>query len=161
MAKNSATLLLGCPRLGRLRLGRASDWAALVRLEEETFSSERITPRQMRYLLARPSATFVVAMQGERMLGYALVLFREGARVARLYSLAVCKAARGEGLGSRLVEECVRHAVRRSCTAVRLEVRARDRRVRRLYERLGFVECGQLVRFYEDGADGVRMQRSV
>lgn len=143
-----------------LRLARASDLEALVRLEEATFASERITPRQMRYLLGRPSALFVVVIQGARLLGYALVLFRSGTRVARLYSLAVSHEARGRGLGCRLVRECVRRATLRSCITLRLEVRARDRRVRRLYERLGFVECGRLACFYEDGADGVRMERS-
>jgi len=144
-----------------LRLARASDLGELVRLEEEIFASERITPRQMRYLLARPSATFVVATAGARMVGYALVLFREGSRVARLYSLAVCETARGQGLGSRLVEECGKRSSRRGCVTLRLEVRAKDRRVRKLYERLAFSVCGELPRFYEDGADGVRMQRAL
>lgn len=144
-----------------LRVARASDLSELVRLEEETFPSERITPRQMRYLLTRPSATFIVAMNGSRMVGYALVLFREGCSVARLYSLAVCETARGQGLGSQLVEECGKRSVRRGCSMLRLEVRAKDRRVRRLYERLAFSVCGELPRFYEDGADGVRMQRAL
>jgi len=56
----------------------------------------------------------------------------------RIAALAVDAAARGRGVGSRLLEAVIDKARRERCRAVRLEVVDTNTGARRLYERLGF-----------------------
>ena len=60
----------------------------------------------------------------------------------RVAALAVDAAARGQGLGSRLLEAVFDKARREGFRAVRLEVVDTNPRARQLYERLGFRVVG-------------------
>ena len=51
----------------------------------------------------------------------------------------VASAARGRGIGERLLAEVVAEGARRGCTEIRLDVIDRNTRARQLYERTGFV----------------------
>lgn len=57
---------------------------------------------------------------------------------AEIRMLATAPAARGRGVGQALVEECVRRARERGCSAVRLSTQSPMEAAQRLYERLGF-----------------------
>ena len=57
----------------------------------------------------------------------------------RIAALAVDASARGQGLGSLLLDAIFARARSEGCTAVRLEVVDTNTAARRLYERLGFV----------------------
>ncbi len=54
--------------------------------------------------MRRAHADSLLAASGERILGYAAVFYRAGARVARLYSIAVDPASRGIGAGALLLD---------------------------------------------------------
>lgn len=90
----------------------AADLSALVALEYRVFEADRVTRRSFRHFLADPRSDLIVA-EGPApgnapeaepaLLGYALVLFRQGTSLARLYSLAVAPEARDRGLADRLM----------------------------------------------------------
>ena len=73
----------------KFRLAVAADIGALVDLENRSFSSDRISARSFRRLVASPSAAVIVAVAGQALGGYAVLLFRAGSSTARIYSLAV------------------------------------------------------------------------
>lgn len=100
-----------------------------------------------------------MAVQGERLLGYALALYRADSRWARVYSLAVAEAARGQRLGERLLRRLLAGARRRGALGVRLEVAVDNHAARALYRRLGFGPVRPLPGYYADGRDGERWQR--
>jgi ribosomal protein S18 acetylase RimI-like enzyme len=54
--------------------------------------------------------------------------------------IAVAQAARGRGLGERLLQEAEREAIRRGCARLVLEVAPESAAARRLYERERFTE---------------------
>lgn len=144
----------------RIRTAQREDLPAIVALEE-SFPSDRLSARQFAYLLGRAkAATFVAAVAG-RVVGYATILLPERRRHARLYSLAVEAAMRGQGIGRRLIERAVKAARERGLSEVRLEVRAKNAGARGLYERCGFTFVVQLPGYYEDGADAVRYRRAL
>jgi ribosomal-protein-alanine acetyltransferase len=145
----------------RLRDARAADLDALLRLEEAAFAGDRIARRSFRRLLARPSATLRLAAAGGDLLGYSLLLFREGTSIARLYSVAVAAEARGRGIGRLLMEDAGRIARKRGCARLRLEVRADNQAAIGLYENLGFRRIGRHVAYYDDGMDALRLEREL
>lgn len=142
--------------LARLRAGRAEDLDALLALEA-LFPSDRLSRRGWRRFLRSPRATVWVAARGGEVLGDLVLLRRAGSRRARIYSVVVAPAARGQGLGERLVAAAERSARQLGCEAVSLEVRADNAAARALYAKRGYLEQRILPRYYGDGADGLRL----
>lgn len=93
------------------------------------------------------------AFEGEKLVGYSLLLFRRNSAKARLYSLAVDREQRGRGIGRLLIESSARLARTRGCTSLHLEVSQTNSSAVDLYESLGFVRTGLRPGYYEDGND--------
>jgi [ribosomal protein S18]-alanine N-acetyltransferase len=145
----------------RLRRARLSDLPALLALERRSFTTDHLSERQYRHHIDNPNAAIVVAVDGDALLGKALVFFRRNSTVARLYSIAVADAARGRGLGEILLNAVEQAARARGCTQMRLEVRQDNASAVRLYERLGFEKFGARETYYEDGADAWRYRKAL
>ncbi|MFZ5654665.1 MAG: ribosomal protein S18-alanine N-acetyltransferase [Pseudomonadota bacterium] len=141
----------------RIRSAGDPDLPAILRLEQQAFAADRFTARQLRYLLQRAHARFLVAAGEGQLLGYAVTLYRSGTRRARLYTLAVAEAARGRGVARALIAALEADARRRGCRDLALEVRADNCPARQLYERLGFRLERLLSDYYADGAGALRM----
>jgi len=150
-----------------LRQALGHDLDALYRLEQVALAGDRFTRRQLWHLLNRANALTRVAEQGAgdgappRLLGYATLLFRRGARGARLYSFCVHPDARGSGLGRRLLETVEADAHARDLDLLRLEVRADNRVALGLYRRMGFRLERWLSDHYEDGCAAWQMAKSL
>jgi len=143
-----------------VRRAELSDLDDLVALEQHAFDSDRMSRAQFRRHLESDSAQVLIASaHHRRFLGAAVVFFRRGSRVARLYSLAGHLDGRGLGIGSALAAAVEVAARARHCHALRLEVRGDNDRAIALYERLGYRRIGLLPGYYEDGADGWRYEK--
>lgn len=140
----------------RIRAGRLGDLDALLALEA-LFPSDRVSRAGWRRFLRSPRASVLVAEAHGEVLGDLVLLRRANSLKARIYSVVVAPAARGQGLGERLVVAAERVAARQGCTAVSLEVRADNHAARGLYAKRGYVEQQALPRYYDDGADGLRL----
>ena len=133
----------------------------LAALDERAFPpADRFSRRVWGHLLGparrnRSALSIIAHDAAGSVLGAAAILLRRGSRVARLYTVAVDPAARGLGLGRRLIAEVLARAPRR-CDVISLEVRAANAPARALYERLGLRLVGELPAYYGDGAAGVR-----
>ena len=142
----------------RLREATPEDAPRLLEVEQRSFPSDRIKPRQMRYLLTRARATVLVAeVSSGEVAGYAMVLTPATPRPARLYSIAVDPDYRGSGLARTLLDACLAEIRERGYRRMVLEVRANDAPVRAFYQRAGFAPLSKLPAYYADGADGLRM----
>lgn len=145
----------------QMRPATRDDLDALVRLEERAFDVDRISRRAWRHLLSRAHGQVLVTSPSSAgpILGAAVVLFRTGSSVARLYSLAVDPDARGSGLGRRLLADALQSAREAGCETLRLEVREDNRSALQLYRAEGFREIGRRADYYADGAPALRMER--
>ncbi len=121
-------------------------------IENQCFTSDRLSRRSLRYFLAAPNAALLVAQIRGTVAGYSLVVFRKGSAIARLYSIAVDHAFRGRNLGLTLLKASETAARGRGATLMRLEVRSRNRRAIALYEGRGYRRFGRIEDYYEDGA---------
>lgn len=129
----------------------------LLDLEEKSFPGDRISGRSWRALIASPSAVVLVAARQRSILGAAVLLTRRGTRIARLYSIAVTRAARGAGVGHALITQMLNRARKLGCVEMRLESRADNLAAHHLFRNLGFEEAGPVREaYYHDGADALR-----
>jgi ribosomal protein S18 acetylase RimI-like enzyme len=158
-----------------IRSAAAADLDGLLALENDCFASDRLTRRQFRYMLARAQAVMLVAAAtpaatGEQgpaplatagLLGYVLVLFNRATSVARLYSIAVAAAARGQGVGRELVEAAEQATWDAERAYLRLEIRRDNLASQRLFEGLGYRRFGVLSDYYEDHMEALRYEKQL
>jgi len=135
------------------------DLAALLALERAAFTTDHLSPRQYRQHLHSTSATVLAAVDSGGLLGKAVVFYRAGSAIARLYSIAVAEAARGRGVAKALLAAVEAQARAHGSARLRLEVRKDNAGAIALYERLGFHRFGEKRGFYEDGADAWRYEK--
>lgn len=144
------------------RRAEPGDLPALAEIEAHAFLTDRLSPRSLRDYLKSASAALIVAEETTAgIVGYALVRFRRGTSVARLYSIAVSDKARGRGIGEQLIAAAEEEARQSGELFMRLEVRADNAAAMALYRRLGYREFGRHLGYYEDNADAIRLEKRI
>lgn len=142
------------------RAGQLDDLEALLALEMRCFSSDRLSRRQLRWLLQRGHARFQLLLTPEgRLVAYLLLLFRKGTSLARIYSLAVDPDFAGQGWGRHLMQSAETLALEEGCSALRLEVRPDNPAAQHLYRNAGYRQFGEYADYYEDHARALRFQK--
>ena len=153
-----------CRAAPTLRAATIDDLDALLRLEEASFLTDRLSRRSFRRFLLSDTDHLLVAVDtdpGAAVLGYVLLLTHRGTRLARLYSICVDPAARGRGIAELLVsagEEAVHDD---GCAYVRLEVRRDNPGAIALYRKLGYRLFGTYDDYYEDGEQALRFEKRI
>ena len=142
-----------------IREGEAGDLDAIERLENSVFETDRLSRRSLRHFLAAPTTAVPVAAEQGDIVGYAMVAFRAGSSLARIFSLAVAEGQARRGIGRALLEACEARAVGRGSSAVRLEVRADNRAAINLYQASGSRRFATVPAYYEDGATALRFEK--
>jgi ribosomal-protein-alanine acetyltransferase len=145
----------------RIRNGQPVDLAALREIEAHSFAADRLSPRSLRRHMRSASARLRVALADGKVAGYHLVFTRSGTIVARLYSIAVAAAVRGQGVGERLLADAERQAKRSGAAFLRLEVRPDNAGAIRLYERRSYRPIGIYRHYYADGSDALRYEKAL
>jgi ribosomal protein S18 acetylase RimI-like enzyme len=143
----------------QIRAATIADIPALTALEGGFPEDDRFDPRTWRRLLSGRAATWVIETKKNGLVAAAVILFRRGSRIARLYSLAVAPDARGFGLARTLLTACEADAAGRGVRAMRLEVRRSNSSAVRLYERAGYRVIATLESYYPDGEAAHRMEK--
>lgn len=139
------------------RLASAAELQDLVNLENTCFNSDRISPRSFRYFLTKSQAEIWVI--GTPVVAYGLVLFHRGTSLARIYSLAVNPTERGRGLAKELMLAMEASAAEHKALFIRLEVADDNLGALNLYKSLGYEPIRRLHHYYEDGHDGIRLEK--
>lgn len=144
-----------------LRQAVADDLKGLVELENRCFTEDRISRRSFRRFLEVPRDRLIVAVRGEELVGYCLVLMSAATRLARIYSIAVSPTVRGKGVGEKLVKEAEKEAADADRIIMRLEVREDNSGAINLYRRLGYRQFGTYRDYYEDQGTALRFERRI
>lgn len=132
-----------------------ADVKRVMEIERKSFS----TPwHESAYIteLANPSAYYVVARIGDRLVGYCgmWVVMDE----AHITTIAVEPENRRNRLGEQLLIAILEEAMRRGARRVTLEVRECNEVARRLYHKYGFVSATVRRGYYTDnGEDAIVM----
>lgn len=107
----------------------------------------RYTPRRISALLADPECVAVVAGDGPRIEGFALMHF--GDDEAHLVLLCVRPARQRRGVGRRLAGWLLESARVAGIAAIGLELRADNAAAWAFYRRLGYTETRLVPAYYE------------
>lgn len=137
------------------------DVPALVALENRCFETDRLNAAQCRRFIKGDTALMLVIENEQGIIACALTLFRKGSSFTRLYSIAVDPDQRGHGYAAILLQALESAVQQRGCNEVRLEVRYNNPHAIQLYTRLGYTPFGEYKKFFEDGADALRMLKKL
>jgi ribosomal protein S18 acetylase RimI-like enzyme len=143
------------------RVATLNDIEALLAIEQQSFAADRISRRQFRHMLTRANAAVLVEERAGRVVGDVVVLFSRATSVARLYSMAVDPAARGQGVAGQLLQAAEQVAWSKHRAYMRLEVRKDNSAAVSLYQRHGYRRFGECLNYYEDHADAWRYEKSL
>lgn len=139
----------------------SSDLQDLVLLEEQAFSTDRLSLRRFKHWLKADNCLFKVAEYSGRLAAYGLVLLHKGTRLARLYSMAVSPEARGKGIARHLLISLEEDAVSDGRLFMRLEVSVNNTTAIALYRKLGYRKFGEYENYYQDHSDALRMHKRI
>lgn len=147
-----------------IRKAVPADLDALLALENASFTTDLLSRRRLRHWISAANGILLVAEARPRpappqLAGYILGFTRAGTGTGRLYSLAIARAARGQGLATRLMQRAERACRQLGCTSVRLEVAQGNLGAIALYDKLGYVRTASIPCYYENGEDAWRMQK--
>lgn len=151
MNQNSATL----------RKVSVEDLESLLRLEKRCFETDRLSRRSFRHWIQAQHCVFMVATEGERLVGYSLIILHKGTVLARLYSIAVDPDYRGGGLARKLLVAGEAECEEQGRLFLRLEVSVENAAAIRLYESMGYQPFGIYRNYYDDNNNALRMQKCI
>jgi len=110
-------------------------------------------------IITDPSQEVYVATDGAEIFGFIIIQMR-GAFTGYIRSVVVDPDARGNGLGTRLVEFAEKR-IFRDTPNVFLCVSSFNPRALALYERLGYERIGELKNYLIDGASELLMRKTI
>lgn len=148
-------------KLSPVRLANADDIDALVALEHACFSGDKLSRRSFKRFCRQEHGALWVQYEGANLLAYLLVLFHQGTSMARVYSLAVHPQCRGLGIARQLMVFAEAATLEAGFPFIRLEVRADNKAAQALYQQLNYHIIQKVRAYYEDGADGLRMEKAL
>lgn len=144
-----------------IRPASRADIAPLLAIEHASFHGDRLSRRSFRHLLDGANALTLLDELGGQVRGYLTLLFRAGSAIARVYSIATHPRHLGQGVAAALLLAAERAALACGCTSVRLEIRHDNTPSLRLFQGRGYAIFGRHARYYEDGMDAFRLEKSL
>ena len=140
----------------------ADDLDAIMALETALFVNDAWSPELMAAELANPQGFYLIAEQGEGVVGYAGLLSPRGAPESDVQTIAVAPEARRQGIARSLMSRLLAEAVERGARETFLEVRVDNPGAQALYESLGFEGIAVRPRYYmPDGVDALVMKKDL
>jgi len=139
----------------QIRCVRTEDLSMVHRLEEACFKDPFPSYFIDQLANANPD-TFLVAVDGTRIVGYAVV--DNWTDHQHLVSIAVLADSRRKGVGQALLDRLME---RLREGPLRLELRKSNDAALALYRKNGFMETGIAHGYYTDGEDAIQMEKQI
>jgi [ribosomal protein S18]-alanine N-acetyltransferase len=136
---------------------KLADMTALLRLERDIFPEDTFGMIEFISLFLRGKDTFFVARDGRTVVGYITGYIEND--TAYVASIAVDLDYQGQGLGRLLMETVMEKFIQAGVNAIGLHVREDNAAAIHLYQSLGFISIDTLPDYYEDGSNGLFMER--
>jgi ribosomal protein S18 acetylase RimI-like enzyme len=138
-----------------------ADLPKLIELENMLFSSDRIPPRQFRYILSRANGITVKIEENGMLAGYLILLKRRNCGNLRIYSIGINPAAQHRGYARSLVDYAIQTAAKLRLRRVTLEVCEHNSAALKLYAGAGFYRYGVKIGYYQDGCTALLLRKDL
>ncbi|PTW91211.1 ribosomal-protein-alanine acetyltransferase [Microbacteriaceae bacterium MWH-Ta3] len=144
----------------QIRRANTQDFDAIYALELATFPEDSWSRAAITAELASPYGRYLVAEDGDTLVGYAGAQLLPGATQGDIQTIAVAAAYRGQHIGARLLDTLLDYTESQGATEMMLEVRADNPVAQALYESRGFTVIAVRERYYQPSdIDALIMQR--
>lgn len=144
----------------QLRPYEPRDFAALYEIDHSCFPRGiAYSKRMLRYFLALPAATCLLAVDGEAIGGFILGELNE--KIAHIVTLDVAVAFRRRGVASLLLTALEKTVVRQGAAAMILETAVNNDAAIALWKRHGYLHERILKRYYLGKVDAIQMRKSL
>jgi ribosomal protein S18 acetylase RimI-like enzyme len=144
-----------------IRPALLNDLNQLVALEKHCFDTDQLSRRSFKHWITTEHRALLVADMEGALVGYILIIYHPGTRLARVYSLAVEPKHRGQGIAKLLMAAGEQAASDAGRLYLRLEVSVDNTSAIKLYEWLGYQKFGIYRDYYEDHKDALRYQKLI
>ena len=138
-----------------IRQFRTDDISAISEIEHLSFKDPFPSYFLSQLADANPD-TFLVAVIGDRIVGYAVV--DKWTDQDHLVSIAVLPESRKKRVGQTLLDHLIE---RLHSGSLKLEVRRSNKAALELYRKNGFVQTGVAHSYYTDGEDAIEMEKVI
>lgn len=139
---------------------REEDFPLVMRLENESFPLDAYSPEMMRERITTYPEGFIVAREGDAVVGYIAAWPVRG--IARIDTMAVASGSRRRGVGSALLSEALEVLRQAGYESVELELRPDNTAALDLYYKFGFRDAGIKRGYYQsDGSDALLLKCSL
>ncbi|OYD26294.1 GNAT family N-acetyltransferase [Oceanimonas baumannii] len=142
-----------------IRAASKADLAGVYQLECDTFGSHGYPDFFLRQAWDLWPGSMLMAEDDTGLRGYVLAGRGEVADESWILSLAVAPAARGQGLGRKLLQAAVNELERQGCRHIKLTVLP-DNPALHLYRSLGFTEVSREEDYFGPGEPRLVMVKS-
>jgi len=145
--------------LGPARLAEAVEIASISRRDIEAGLGWRWRPASIALHIRGEDSCVVVAREGPRIVGFAVMGFRFEHDDAHLLLLAVIPSHRRRGVATRLLDWLEVMALRAGVRRVLLEVRESATPARRFYAARGFAKTERIPGYYQEREAALRLEK--
>lgn len=143
----------------QIRVATESDLERIMQIEIACFGNDAWSKSNMKSELVAPHTTYVVAEQGDELIGYAGLSKLATSTSSDIQTIAVSDSHRGSGIGRALMQSLVEVAKEQGAKDVFLEVREDKPIPQSLYGSLGFVAIDRRENYYQpDGVAAIVMR---
>lgn len=142
----------------KIRNASTKDISSILFIENNCFLSEKISQRQLIYLLTKGKCIVLVGEKYSKIVSYCIYLKPKLPKPARLYSIAVLENFRGKGIAKQLITYGLKNIILLGYNRIRLEVRSSELNVQKIYTQMGFEVICKLPSYYENSKEGLRME---
>lgn len=143
----------------QIRIATEADLEQIMRIEKSCFGNDAWSESNMKSELVAPHTTYVVAEEGNLLIGYAGLSKLANSSSSDIQTIAVSDDYRGLGVGRLLMETLLAFAREQKAKEVFLEVREDKPTPQSLYGSLGFVAIDRRENYYQpDGVAAIVMR---
>jgi len=136
---------------------KRSDISDILVIENFCFAEDAFSKSQFDYLITKSNGAFYVIKSDSKIIAYICLLFNITTRNVRLYSLAIHPDYRKRKLGSMLMQESIKFAVKCNANKISLEVNIYNNVALSLYKKFNFKTKRIKTNYYHDGSDAYYM----
>ena len=140
-----------------------ADLETLHKIEQQCFTKEAFSKKQIASLLKAPNSVSFVAKSDGEIAGFiiGLIYDEDKSRVGHIFTIDVALEHRRKGVGMKLLERAEKELADVDAKTCYLEVRTDNVAAKELYKKRSYEEVELLKDFYYRVGHGIRLKKSL